>query len=495
MEPDVRMNPILLKPTSDTGSQVIVNGEVPGQHGGRGLLSHTKGSCIPGVMEAYESLAAEIRHHRHRGGGKPGGDQPEAGGHRQHGHGPAWRTRRCCWRATSTGAACSPPSTARWPCWSRRSGHGSRASIINKFRGDVEILRPGLADAGGADRHSRAGAWCPMLNVDIDDEDSLSERLAARRSGGPHRRGGDPAAPHLQLHRFQRPGARGGASRLRYVRQPGGAGGAGPDHPARHQEHHGATCSWLRESGLESRHPQARRPGRARCIGICGGYQMLGEQLSDPDGVEGGGKPAPAWACCRCDTVFRAREKTRTRVQGASAWPGSGSFAPLEAARRSKGYEIHMGRTIRPGAMLPRPAPASTPWAARSQGRRRLARGNVLGLLCPRPVSISGGLRRRAGQPCLFARPEGLGPSQEARQWTAPGTTRSDQYDKSGPRPACEGLDMERVYRIRASRSGGIGHERDPLAAAWPPPTSKGQELWTIIASGAGGADIAGPDS
>ena len=58
LEPDVRMNPILLKPSSDTGSQVIVLGEVRGQYAARDYFRQ-KRSLIPVIREAYESLAAE----------------------------------------------------------------------------------------------------------------------------------------------------------------------------------------------------------------------------------------------------------------------------------------------------------------------------------------------------------------------------------------------------------------------------------------------------
>ena len=73
--PDVRMNPILLKPTTDVGSQVIVNGVVQGNMHAMEYYRR-KREYIPAVMEAYP---------RHRGRGKPCGDQSQAGGHREHG--------------------------------------------------------------------------------------------------------------------------------------------------------------------------------------------------------------------------------------------------------------------------------------------------------------------------------------------------------------------------------------------------------------------------
>ena len=99
---------------------------------------------------------------------------------------------------------------------------------------------------------------------------------------------------------------------------------------------------WLRESGLEAaicRH--ASRGGAV--MGICGGYQMLGSRLSDPEGVEAGGQMR-AWA------YWRRRRSSRGKDQNPG--PGrvlqaQGIFEPL-AGTAFAGYEIHMGRTTSP---------------------------------------------------------------------------------------------------------------------------------------------------
>ena len=83
LEPDVRMNPILLKPTTDVGSQVIVNGVVQGNMRAMEYYKR-KREFLPAVMDAFHSLAEEndiivIE------GGKSCGNQPQRGRHRQHG--------------------------------------------------------------------------------------------------------------------------------------------------------------------------------------------------------------------------------------------------------------------------------------------------------------------------------------------------------------------------------------------------------------------------
>ena len=76
IEPDVRMNPILLKPSSDVGSQVIVNGEVRGQMSAAAYFK-MKRALHPGDPLGLQQSGRNRGHHRHRGGRKPGGDQPE----------------------------------------------------------------------------------------------------------------------------------------------------------------------------------------------------------------------------------------------------------------------------------------------------------------------------------------------------------------------------------------------------------------------------------
>ena len=105
---------------------------------------------------------------------------------------------------------------------------------------------------------------------------------------------------------------------------------------------------WMRENGLEAAVLKAAAAG---CIvfGICGGYQMLGDTLSDPYHVEAGGK-IRGMGLLPMDTVF-ASQKTRTRVTGEFlSMPGT--FAALSGVSL-EGYEIHMGESVRKEGILP----------------------------------------------------------------------------------------------------------------------------------------------
>ena len=229
IEPDVRMNPILLKPSSDVGSQVIVNGEVRGQMSAAAYFK-MKRALIPEILSAYNSLAETVDIIVIEGAGSPAeinlkaddivnmglarlvdapvllaGDIDRGGVFAQ---------------LYGTVALLEPEERAR-----------IKGLLINKFRGDVEILRPGLAMLEEKTQLPVLGV-VPYLKVDIEDEDSLSTRLDAGKTVHPL------DAAILQLYRFHAAGAAPAAGRAVCAEYPP-AGHTGSHHPARHQEHGG----------------------------------------------------------------------------------------------------------------------------------------------------------------------------------------------------------------------------------------------------------------
>ena len=333
--PDVRMNPILLKPTSHVGSQVIVNG-VPRGTMAAGEYFRYRKSLIPEVMAAYESLAAEYDIIVIEGAGSPAEinlrqDDIVNMGMARRANAPVL----LCGDIDRGGVFASLYGTVKLlePDEQARI----KGLIINKFRGDVDILRPGLGELERLSGKPVLGV-VPMLDVDVDDEDSLSHRL----SGGGRVGLVDIAVVRLpRLSNFTdfNPLERMEEVTLRYVRNPRELG-----HPdlvlLPGTKNTMDDLRWLRESGMEAAVLKHASAGGA-VIGICGGYQMLGNTVSDPDGVEGGGS-LRGLGLLPADTVFQG-EKTRTRVTGAFRAP-EGLFRSL-AGVAFEGYEIHMGRT------------------------------------------------------------------------------------------------------------------------------------------------------
>ena len=341
VEPDVRMNPILLKPSSDVGSQVIVHGEVRGQMKAADYFRHKK-ELIPDILSAYHSLAQEVDVIVIEGAGSPAeinlkaddivnmglaklvdapvllaGDIDRGGVFAQ---------------LYGTVELLEPEERAR-----------IRGLIINKFRGDVEILRPGLAMLEEK-THLPVLGVVPYLKVDIEDEDSLSERLDAKNSVKPL----DVAIVRLpKLSNFtdfipleQHP-----LLGVRYVDSARTLGA--PDCillPG--TKNTVDDLLWLRQCGLEAVLLKQAAAGTP-VLGVCGGYQMLGRTLDDSAATESGrSQTLRGLGLLPTSTVFSA-EKRRTQVRATAV---AGPFAGAALT----GYEIHTGRTVVEGAPFAR---------------------------------------------------------------------------------------------------------------------------------------------
>lgn len=339
IEPDVRMNPILLKPSSDTGSQVIVNGEVRGQMKAADYFRHKK-QLIPDILAAYESLAAEVDIIVIEGAGSPAEINLKADDIVNMGlaklvDAPVLLTGDIdrggvFAQLYGTVALLEPEERAR-----------IRGLIINKFRGDVEILRPGLSMLEEKTGLPILGV-VPYLRVDIEDEDSLSERLGIHDGVKPLRVV-IVRLPHISnftdfitLEQHSLLG-------VDYVDSARALGT--PDLvilPG--TKNTVEDLLWLRQSGLEAAIQHLAAKGTP-VLGVCGGYQMLGLTLEDPTGSESG-RPQTlrGMDLLPAKTVF-ADQKRRTQTEAVVA---AGPFAGAHLT----GYEIHTGRTEIEGEAL-----------------------------------------------------------------------------------------------------------------------------------------------
>lgn len=333
-EPDVRMNPILLKPSSDTGSQLIVNGRVRGQYAARDYFAMKK-TLIPDILQAYRSLAAENDVIVIEGAGSPAEINLKADDIVNMGLAAMVNAPVLLVGDIDRGGVFAQlyGTVALLEAEERARIVGT---VINKFRGDVSLLEPGL-------QMLREKTGIPVLGVvpygrwDIDDEDSLAPRLARTGTERPV----DIAVirlPRISNFTDFAPLESHPALGVRYVTAAGQLGAPDlvilPGTKSTVQD-----LLWLRSSGLEA---AVRKLAAADTpiLGVCGGYQMLGQTIRDPEGVESRGTVAGV-GLLPCDTVFTF-QKTRTRMRAeVLAQPFKG--AELD------GYEIHMGRTKRTG--------------------------------------------------------------------------------------------------------------------------------------------------
>ncbi|MEA5015413.1 MAG: cobyric acid synthase [Candidatus Limiplasma sp.] len=350
VEPSVRMNPILIKPVSHMGSQVIVNGEVRGHFSAREYYA-MKHTLVPDIQAAYASLAAENDVIVLEGAGSPAEINLKKGDFVNMGMARLAQAPVLLVGDIDRGGVFAQ-LYGTIALLEEEERALVKATLINKFRGDVALLGDGLTMLESLTHKPVAGVL-PYLDVDIDDEDSLAQRLTRREAGGVL----DIAVIRLpRLSNFTdfapleaTPGVG-----LRYVTSPRELGG--PDLVVLPGTKNTlADLRWLRQGGLEGAVQRLAAQGTP-ILGVCGGYQMLGEHIADPDSVEGGGG-LRGMGLLPVTTVF-AGEKRRTRVTG-QVLATDGSLAALGGAA-VEGYEIHMGRTaLREGA---------TPWVRLESG-------------------------------------------------------------------------------------------------------------------------------
>ena len=350
VEPDVCMNPILLKPTNDIGSQVIVNGEPVGTMSAAEYYRH-KRDYIPAILEAYRRLEQSFDVIVIEGAGSPAEinlkqDDIVNMGLAELVDAPvllAGDIDRGGVFAQIVGTVMLLEEKER-----RRI----KGTIINKFRGDVSILKPGLSMLEEKTGIPVLGV-VPYFYLDIDDEDSLTERFQKKDSAGlvdlavirlPRISNFTDFAPLEAMEEVS----------VRYISSPSEFGNPDavllPGTKNTIQD-----LLWMRQNGLEAKILQ--HAGRGGLVfGICGGYQMLGLSVSDPDGAEQKGT-VKGLGLLPVRTVFR-QEKRRTRVQGHFRRL-TGMLEGMSGAA-IEGYEIHMGESYpagsEPGDTAPRGA-------------------------------------------------------------------------------------------------------------------------------------------
>jgi adenosylcobyric acid synthase len=332
VEPSVRMNPILLKPTTDMGSQVIVQGQVVGNMRAMDYFAKKK-EYIPVIRESYEQLAADHDIIVIEGAGSPAeinlkqddivnmgmakiadapvllvGDIDRGGVFAQ---------------LIGTVMLLEPEEQDR-----------IKGLIVNKFRGDKKILDPGITML-----EERAGkpvlGVVPYADVDIEDEDSLASSLEETHI---------QAEIDVAVIRFPRISNFTDMQALsmerdvsvRYVTKPSELGEPDvillPGTKNTIQD-----LLWLRESGLEAAVLRLSAAGTP-VLGVCGGYQMLGEQLCDPAGEESGTPCTLRGLGLLPTTTVFGTEKHLTQTAACV------TTEPFAGAKLT-GYEIHAGRT------------------------------------------------------------------------------------------------------------------------------------------------------
>jgi adenosylcobyric acid synthase len=330
MVPSVHMNPVLLKPETDSGSQIIVQGKRWGTLRAKDFRDK-RAALLPAVLDSFARLAREADIVLVEGAGSPAEINLRAGDIANMGFAAAADVPVVLAGDIDRGGVIAslagthlvlePDERAR-----------VRGFIINKFRGDVRLFDQGLAAVTRLTGWPSLGvvpwlpraAWLPAEDaVDLDRvHASTSSRVIAvpvlaRIANFDDL---DPLGmePGVKLV-FVRPGEviPGNAD---VVILPGSKSTIGD-------------LAFLRAQGWDiDIKAHVRRGGHV--LGLCGGYQMLGQTIADPDGIEGPAVTVEGLGLLDISTVMSADKSTRL-VQGVHCSTGT----PIE------GYEIHLGRS------------------------------------------------------------------------------------------------------------------------------------------------------
>ena len=364
IEPEACMNPVLLKPTSDRRSQVIVEGKAIGSM--TAMEYHkAKPALRKRIKEIYDALESTVDCVVIEGAGSPAEINLREGD----------IVNMSMARAADApvllvgdidlgGVFASLLGTVMLLTEEERNR--IKGIIINKFRGDIRILEPGLRMLEERIRIPVLGV-VPWMDVELEDEDSVTERF--RRQAGT----GDIDTAVVRLRHisnftdFQSLSLQPGC-RLRYADKaedlkhadliilPGTKNTIGD-------------LIDLRNRGLDREIIRHARGG-GMVIGICGGYQMLGTRLRDPDYTESGIPEAAGLGLLDLEVAF---EKEKQTSQASGVIVSVQGWMASCAGMRLDGYEIHAGRAFT--------GPEAVPWLRigdRTDGIMNQA-GNVFG--------------------------------------------------------------------------------------------------------------------
>ncbi|WP_200960906.1 cobyric acid synthase [Noviherbaspirillum sp. Root189] len=331
LQPHTDMNPVLLKPSSDTGAQVIIHGQVRADMNARDYHQY-KTVAMGAVLESHRRLSAQYQVVMVEGAGSPAEINLRDRDIANMGFAEAVDCPVILVADIDRGGVFAH-IVGTLSCLSESERTRIVGFVINRFRGDISLLQPGL-DWLEQQTGKPVLAVLPYLHgLFLDAEDAVKPEQNEQGSF----RVVVPVLPRISNHTdFDALRAQPEID-LRFI----GPGEAIP--PADliilpGSKSTRADLEWLLRNGWDDAIRKHVRYG-GKVIGICGGYQMLGRSVSDPHGVEGTPGVTQGLGLLDVDTEM-TQAKRLARVEGRCA------FADAVVT----GYEIHMGQTGGPAA-------------------------------------------------------------------------------------------------------------------------------------------------
>lgn len=340
LPPHTDMNPVLLKPSSDIHAQVIIHGRVHADMSARAFHEY-KTTAMNAVLESYERLRSQYDVVVVEGAGSPAEINLRDRDIANMGFAEAVDCRVVLIADIDRGGVFAH-FLGTLECLSRSERRRIAGFVVNRFRGDIDLLYPGLTWLEARTRKPVFGVLPYLQGLHLDAEDAIATDQFTSASARDQLRVAVPVFPRISNHTdFDALRAHPRVN-LTFV----GPGMPLPDAdlvilPG--SKNTRADLGWLIAQGFDERIRRHLRYG-GKVIGICGGMQMLGIRVDDPDGLEGPAGTTPGLGLLDFATTLTP-QKSLQRVTGLLCIAPGASVA---------GYEIHMGVTR--GPALDRPA-------------------------------------------------------------------------------------------------------------------------------------------
>lgn len=337
VEAHTDMNPVLLKPSSDTGAQVIIHGRVRSEMNARDYHQY-KTVAMAAVLESHARLSAQYEAVVVEGAGSPAEINLRDRDIANMGFAEAVDCPVILVADIDRGGVFAH-IVGTLACLSASERARIAGFVINRFRGDIALLEPGL-EWLERETGKPVLAVLPYLHgLYLDAEDAVQPM----QTGQGQFRIVVPSLPRMSNHTDFDPLRAHPGVDLRFVRE-------GQAIPAADlvilpgSKNTRGDLAWLRAQGWDGAIARHLRYG-GKLLGVCGGFQMLGQRVRDPHGVEGRAGESEGLGMLALTTTL-GMEKQLRRVQGVCSFDGSSA--------RVDGYEIHMGTSE--GAALASPA-------------------------------------------------------------------------------------------------------------------------------------------
>ena len=342
LEPHTDMNPILLKPNSDTGAQVIVQGKAVHNLEAAQYQNYKK-IALNAVLDSHRRLSQRYDWTIAEGAGSPAEINLRQGDIANMGFAEAVDCPVILVADIDRGGVFAQ-LVGTLELLSESERNRVVGFVINRFRGDIGLLDTGLDWLEAKTNKPVLGVLPYLKNLQLDAEDGI-QRPEETADSGSRINIKVLVFPHISNHTDFEALQLDPQVTLQYVGEHAQAQKSLGDAdliilPG--SKNVRSDLKWMRESGY---HKQVERHLRyaGKLLGICGGFQMLGHRIADPEGIEGAAGADEGLGYLKLDTELQL-EKVLTRVEGSLCIGQCGKVL---------GYEIHCGESS--GAALQNP--------------------------------------------------------------------------------------------------------------------------------------------